>query len=186
MNFEIKINENLSLRLRHEDDAEQVFVLTDKNREYLQPWFPWVTTTLSPEDSKKFIADCQEKFQNKKAVDLGVMCNGNYIGSMGFHTVKLDNGWAEIGYWIDKDFQGKGIMTECVKAIINYGFDDLNLHRIQIRCDSNNGRSKAIPERLRFKLEGVVREDHKHEDGTFSDGLIYGLLRSEWSTSYGK
>jgi ribosomal-protein-serine acetyltransferase len=91
----------------------------------------------------------------------------------------MTNEWAEIGYWIDKDHEGKGIMTESVKALINYGFNELNLHRIQIKCDARNVRSKRIPERLGFKLEGTIRENHKYEEG-FSDGLTFGLLKSEW------
>lgn len=181
MNFEITINENLSLKLRHEEDAEEVFLLTDRNREDLRKWFPWVDSTQSPEDSKKFIIKCQEEFKDNKSADFGVLYDGKLIGSMGFHTIKIGHSWAEIGYWLDKDFRGKGIMTECVKAMINYGFNELNLHRIQIRCDSKNLQSKAIPERLSFKLEGVVREDHKHEDSTFSNGLIYGILKNEWT-----
>ncbi len=144
MNYEIKINENLSLRLREESDAQAFFDL------------------------------------DKKSADFGVWYDGQWVGSMGFHTIKLDKGWAEIGYWLSEDFQGKGIMTESVKAIIDYGFNTLNLHRIQIKCDSDNINSKFIPERLGFKLEGVTREDHMKGD-RFSDGLIYGLLRNEWN-----
>ena len=99
---------------------------------------------------------------------------------MGFHTINLANEWAEIGYWIAKDYEGKGIMTECVRAIINYGFNDINLHRIQIRCDANNSKSKVIPERLGFKLEGIIRENHKR-DGEFTDGFTFGLLKKEWN-----
>lgn len=180
MNFEIKINDKLSLKLRHEDDAEKVFLLTDKNRKELRKWLPWVDSTSSPEDSKKYILQQLEKFKNKTAADFGVYYETALVGSMGFNEINLIDEWAEIGYWLDGDYVGKGIMTDCVKAMITYGFNELDLHRIQIRCDSINVRSKAIPERLGFTLEGVVREYYKHEDGTFSDSLIYGLLRNEW------
>ena len=180
MNYEIKINENLSLRLREESDAQAFFDLVDKNRDEFRKWLPWVDSTLSSEDSKKFILECKQEFEDKKSADFGVWYDGQWIGSMGFHTIKLDKGWAEIGYWLSEDFQGRGIMTESVKAIIDYGFNTLNLHRIQIRCDSDNLKSKLIPERIGFKLEGVTREDHKKGE-EFSDGLIYGLLSSEWN-----
>ena len=180
MNFEIKINEKLSLKLRHEEDAEAIFSLTDKNREHLRAWLPWVDATVSSEDTKKFIVECQEKFEQKKGADFGIWYEGQWIGSMGFHTIRLDNEWAEIGYWIGKDFEGKGIMTECVKSVIKYGFEELNLHRIQIKCDSRNLRSKAIPERLGFVFEGAARENRK-KDGVFSDSLTFGLLRNEWN-----
>lgn len=179
MNFEITINEKLALKLRHIEDAEVVFALTDKNREHLRPWFPWVDSTLTPEDTKKFLEGELEKFEKKVAVDLGVWYEGAWVGSMGFHTINVANEWGEIGYWIAKEYEGKGIMTQCVKAMITYGFHDLNLHRIQIKCDANNTKSKAIPERLGFIFEGTVRENHKR-NGEFSDGLIYGLLKNEW------
>jgi ribosomal-protein-serine acetyltransferase len=179
MNFEIKINEKLSLKLRHAEDAEAVFLLTDNNREHLRPWFPWVDATLSSSDSEKFLIDCQEKFEKKTAADFGVWYDGKWIGSMGFHTISLTSDWAEIGYWIAKDYEGKGLMTECVEAMIAYGFNELNLHRIQIKCVAYNIKSKAIPERLGFKLEGTIRENRK-KDGEFYDTLTFGLLKNEW------
>ena len=180
MNFEIKVNETTSLKLRHVEDAEVFFNLVDVDREHLRPWLPWVDKTLTVDDSKKFIEECLEDFELKKSADFGVLHEGKWVGSMGFHTIRQRHEWAEIGYWLSKDCNGKGIMTECVKAMINYGFNDLGLHRVQIKCDADNVKSKAIPERLGFTLEGTTREDHKKEDGRFSDGLIYGLLRDEW------
>ncbi|MEN9881280.1 MAG: hypothetical protein RLZZ308_463 [Candidatus Parcubacteria bacterium] len=179
MNFEIKINEKLSLKLRHEEDVENVFSLVDKNREYLRLWLPWVDSTLSQDDSRLYIQKCLDGFKEKKTADFGIFYNNTLVGSMGFNKIDLENFWAEIGYWLDEDFQGKGIMTECVKSMIGYGFNDLELHRIQIRCDSNNTKSKMIPEKLGLKLEGIIRENHKN-GSTYSDGLIYGILKNEW------
>ena len=181
MDFEIKINEKLSLRLRKEEDAEVAFNLVDKNRENLRRWLPWVDSTVSQEVTKKYIIECREKFEKKETADFGIIYENSLVGSGGFNKIDLVNEWAEIGYWLDTSHQGKGIMTESVTAMINYGFDELHLHRIRIRCDSLNSKSKGIPERLGFTLEGVLREDHKY-DGEFSDGLIYGLLKSEWSS----
>jgi ribosomal-protein-serine acetyltransferase len=180
MTFEIHVNEKIVLKLRNEDDVEKMFELVDNNREHLQPWFPWVDTTLTTDDSREFILKCHEKFIGKKALDLGVWYDGVLVGSMGFHTIKQEHDWAEIGYWVAKEYEGKGIITACTKAIIEYGFNELNLHRIQIRCDSLNLKSKAIPERLGFTYEGTTREDHKR-NGMYSNGLIYGLLRNEWN-----
>jgi len=179
MSFEIYVSEKISLRLRGEDDAQAFFEIIDRNREEFTKWFPWAETTQSSEDTKKFIVQCREEFETKKAADFGVWYEDRWVGSMGFHTITTEHKWAEIGYWLDGRYVGKGIMTECVKAVVNYGFNDLKLHRIQIKCDSINLKSKSIPERLAFKLEGVIREDRKHGD-VFSDGLIYGLLKSEW------
>ena len=179
MKFEIKVSDNLSLKLHQEEDAEAVFKLVDLNREYLRPWLPWVDSTISADDTRKFIQECQSGFESKEKADFGVMFDGVWIGSMGFHTIKSNSGWAEIGYWLSKDYTGRGIMTSCVRVMIDYGFNELGLHRIQIQCDSDNIQSKLIPERLGFKLEGVIRENCQ-KNGKYSDGLIYGLLKTEW------
>lgn len=179
MDFEIKLNDKLSLKQRKEEDAEEIFRLIDSNREHLRKWLPWVDGTLSSEDTKKYIIECQGKFEKKETADFGVWYEGNWAGSVGFNKIDFVNEKGEIGYWIGAEYQGKGIMTECVKAMIKYGFEELKLHRIQIRCAAINEKSKSIPERLGFKLEGTIREDHKI-NGEFSDGLTFGLLRSEW------
>ena len=179
MNFEIKINEKLTLKLRHEEDVENVFNLVDKNREHLRMWLPWVDSTLSQGDTRLYIQKCLDGFKERKTADFGIFYDGTLVGSMGFNKIDLENSWAEIGYWLGEDFQGKGIITECVKAMIGYGFNDLGLHRIQIRCDSNNVKSKKIPEKFGLRLEGIIRENHK-KGSVYSDGLIYGILKNEW------
>lgn len=179
MDFEIKINDKLSLKSRREEDAEECFQLVDRNRDYLKKWLPWVDGTLSAEDTKKYIIECREKFEKKETADFGIWYENRWVGSMGFNNINLANERAEIGYWLDAEQQGKGIMTACVEALLRYGFEELKLHRIQIRCAAINEKSKAIPERLGFKLEGTIREDHRI-DGKFCDGLIFGLLKSEW------
>lgn len=182
MNFEVIVNEKISLRLRDASDAEAQFILTDKNRTHLAPWFPWVEKTIGVEDSEKFILKCMKGFEEKTDLDLGVYFEDVLVGSMGFHTIDKKNEWGEIGYWISKDYEGKGIMTQCVRRLVEYGFGELSLHRIQIRCDSRNEKSKRIPEKLSFTLEATIRESKKHDDG-YSDGLIFGLLQSEWRIS---
>lgn len=179
MDFEIKINEKLSLKLRKVEDSDLIFNLIDVNREYLKKWLPWVNKTLSTKDTEKYILLCIDKFNSRETADFGIWYGGQWVGSMGFNKIDTVNNNAEIGYWLSSCYQGKGIVTECVKEMLNYGFIDLNLNRIQIRCSYLNTKSKAIPERLGFKLEGVLRQDCKL-DGKYSDGLIFGILKSDW------
>lgn len=178
MNFEIKINEKLSLKIRNVEDSNSVFNAIDANRDYLKKWLPWVNATLSSKDTEKYILLCIDKFKNKETADFGICYDKQLVGSVGFNKIDTINDNAEIGYWLSPDYEGKGIMTCCVKAMLDYGFTDLNLNRIQIRCSCLNIKSKAIPERLGFKLEGVLRQDHKIE-GEYSDGLIFSILKSE-------
>lgn len=70
---------------------------------------------------------------------------------MGFNKINRNNGSAEIGYWLSEDYQGKGIMTECVRTLADFGFESLKLSKIEIRCRAENARSVNIPKRLGFK-----------------------------------
>lgn len=185
MNFEITVRENLLLKLRHKEDAADFFNLTDKNREHLRTWLPWVDATLTKEDTENFIDKCEKGFAEKKTMDLGIWFEGAWVGSMGFIKIDTKNAWAEIGYWLDKDYEGKGIMTSCVEKVISHGFTELTLHRIQIKCDSKNDKSRKIPERLGFTHEGSLREN-RIRDGIFSDEITYGLLEKEWKEKISK
>jgi ribosomal-protein-serine acetyltransferase len=86
----------------------------------------------------------------------------------------------EIGYWIDGDAEGKGLAIEACRSIIAYAFSDLGLRRVQIRCANENHRSRAIPEKLGFREEGIIRQCERLRDRTV-DLVIYGMLSEEWS-----
>lgn len=180
MSFTISVNEHITLKLRTEADAEEMFLLTDKNRELLRLWLPWVDKTLSVEDTERYIQETKEKFDAKKSADFGILYDNVMAGSMGFNKIDWVNENAEIGYWLGEEFQGKGIMTECVRAMVNYGFNELNLHRIEIRCSTINTKSANVPKRLGFKHEGRLIDDHKR-NGEFSDTFIFGITRNTWN-----
>jgi len=77
-----------------------------------------------------------------------------------------------------QDLADKGIMTECCRFLVGYGFRTLDLHRIQIPAATENYRSRAIPERLGFRFEGIMR-GRENLYGKFVDHAMYALLRSE-------
>jgi ribosomal-protein-serine acetyltransferase len=85
----------------------------------------------------------------------------------------------EIGYWVRASEEGRGHITRACRALIDIGFGELGLHRIVIRAGVENGRSRAIPERLGFSFEGVAREEGRGSGG-FYDLAVYGLLDREW------
>lgn len=80
-----------------------------------------------------------------------------------------------MGYWLDKEHGGKGIMRKCVKVLIDYGFNSLKLHRIEIRCVTNNIRSQNVAESLGFQKEGVLK-DAIHHYGEYFDAVLYSLI----------
>jgi ribosomal-protein-serine acetyltransferase len=64
-----------------------------------------------------------------------------------------------IGYWLAEDYQGRGIMTDCVRMLVDFCFNELDLNRVYITCGFGNKKSRAIPELLGFVQEGILQED---------------------------
>jgi ribosomal-protein-serine acetyltransferase len=179
--FSYVIEPNLELRPLEERSAEEMYQVSIANRDHLRPFMPWVEKVKSVEDTRKFIRDSLEGFANRTCFNVGIWEHGKYIGGAGFHHIDWIRQCGEIGYWLAADAQGRGIMTKVCRALINHGFDAMKFHRIEIRCDPDNARSRAIPQRLGFQQEGVLRESLERYDGVMRDAVVYGLLTHEWS-----
>lgn len=175
----IKVDEELRLELIDEHHAEETFKVIDANREHLRVWLPWVDYTTSVEGFKNYILFCKQKF--KEGADYGYIIRyGNIVaGRIGLHHVDTNNKSASIGYWLAKDQEGKGIITRSCKALINFGFHELQLNRIEIKHGDGNDKSGAVPQKLGFKREGLLRQAEL-VNGKFIDLHLYSLLKEEW------
>ncbi len=178
--FEYPIDNELTLKLLDLGDAPSLFQLTDRNREYLREWLPWVDGIKEQEDSEAFIHSCLRGFKEKEEIHLGILWNDEMVGVSGYRRMDWSNCSTEIGYWLGEAFQGKGIMTKVVKAMIEYAFDEWKLNRVEIRVAVGNKKSRAIPERLGFLNEGCLRQaawlyDH------YVDLIVYGMIKEEWT-----
>lgn len=180
--FEIKINDNLSLRLRKPEDAEAIFEIIDRNRVEFRKWLLWVDATVSVSDTLAHIHESIEEFKNKTSMSFVVWYKNKIIGSVGFVRINNKTNDAEIGYWLDSNFQGKGTMRKCVKVLIDYGFNELNFHHIEIGCLEKNKASRSIPEYFGFKLKETFCEK-REVDGVLENSLLFGLLKSDWLKS---
>jgi ribosomal-protein-serine acetyltransferase len=150
--FNIKIDDDLELRSLEKEDGDELFTLIEHNREYLREWLPWVDDNTSVEDSKKFI----ESSLGQSAS--GIWYKGKLAGVVGYSTIDQSNRKASIGYWLGASFQGHGLMTKACRAMIEHSFSELDVNRIEIHCAIENSKSRAIPERLGFVQEGVIRQ----------------------------
>ena len=106
--------------------------------------------------------------------------SGKTIGMGGFHNWYAMHNRAELGYaMIDNDAKNKGYMTEAVRAMVDYGFDKLNLQRIEAYVGSANIPSLKIVTGLGMIKEGLLRS-HFYRDGVYEDSVCFGLLKSEY------
>jgi ribosomal-protein-serine acetyltransferase len=170
------IGEGLVVRTYVMDDAEELFSLVDANRARLRPWMIWEPATKLVDDTRTFIAR-----STAAETDLegnGIWLGGRLIGGVGLSVDTLSNS-GEIGYWIDGDHEGRGIVTRVCTRFFDFAFDELGLHRMELQAASTNQRSRAVAERLGMSLEGVARDGIRVADG-YLDSCTFGILEDEW------
>lgn len=101
------------------------------------------------------------------------------IGQIAYFMVDTKNHFAEIEYCIGSAFQGKGLATEAAKAVIAYGFEEMNLHKVQICTKTINQKSRRVIEKCGLTYEGTLR-DFFYEDGKYVGRLYFSILRQEY------
>lgn len=172
------IDDDLRLEMISLDKAEELFVLTDQNRQHLRQWLPWLDYTQSSADTANFIGECLKGYEAGKQLNLLIYFQEVLVGTLGFNSINLDTKVGHVGYWLDASSGGKGIVTKAVKELEKIGFDGLGLEKIEIQCAVGNSKSRAIPERLGYKIEGTIRRA-ENLYGTVVDHVVYGMLKEE-------
>ena len=172
-----EIDRDLKLSLSIPQYAEELFELTDRNRDFLKQWLPWLDSVREISDTRDFLELQLLRFQKGEALHITIFYRDKIAGLVGYNQIDRDNNIGHIGYWLGQEYNGKGIMTKSVRELIEIGCLYYSLRRFDIRCAINNNRSRAIPERLGFQNEGIIRQAEKVYDNYF-DHVIYGLLKN--------
>jgi ribosomal-protein-serine acetyltransferase len=158
--------------------APQLLALVEKDRQLLRQWLPWVEAIQGIKDQEKYILYYQRKYRREKALTCAIFVAGRLAGVISMNSVDWQRRLATIGYWLGKEFQGKGTMFFSTQALISHIFNSLHLNKVVILCATGNTASQQIPRKLRFQQEGCIRKGEYLLD-RYVDLYIYGLLRRD-------
>jgi len=172
---EWSVRENVKLRLVVPDDAESLYEQIEKTRPQLAKYMPWGDATKSVADERKFLEYCQVQMEDQKLWNASIIIDGKPVGMIDLHNIDFDNKHAEIGYWLGGEFQGNGVMTDCLNKILAVGFDELGLHKIKLLAEEVNLASNAVAKKAGFVLEGQLK-DEIYSDGKFHDANLYAIV----------
>jgi len=175
----LHVRESIDLRVFTLNDAQEFFDVTRKNNTHLREWLWWLDDDKDVEDIKKYIAASEKRREKIEGVDWCIYYEDNIVGGIGLFPLDTANKKTSIMYWLAEDFQGRGIMSDTLRVVIEYVFAELELHRIEITCAVGNDKSSALPKKLGFTFEWIARESGWLYDH-FVDIEIYSLLASEW------
>ncbi|MDJ1475092.1 GNAT family N-acetyltransferase [Bacillus sp. LS15-K4] len=173
--------DRLFIRMPKPGDGKAVYDAIQASMKELKPWMVFAQKEQTEEEVEVSIRKSHIQFLQREDLRLLVFSKetGEFIASAGLHRINWDIPQFEIGYWIDSRFSGKGYMVEAAKGITDYAFSELKANRVEIRCDSLNKKSRAIPEKLGFKLEGTLESASVAVDGNgLRDMCVFAMTRN--------
>ena len=170
--------ERLQLRPLRSTDVDGIYAVFS-NPEVMRYW----SSPPLPDRNaaEKLLDEILRDVENGVMMKWGVarLSDDLVIGTNTLFHVDTDNGRAELGYALGREFWGQGYVTEALHQLLNYAFTKLNLRRLEADVDPRNAPSIKTLERLGFQREGFLRE-RWHVAGEIQDAYFYGLLKREW------
>lgn len=172
------LGENAGLRILKLDDAGELFALIERNRHRLGKYLPWVHSTRSAADVEGFLRAAATQHEAGLGFHAAILWHGRLAGCTGMHPIDQGHRNTSLGYWVDEATQGKGLVTRATAEMVRICFTDYRLHRVEIRCASCNDRSAAVPQRLGFREEGLLR-GAQLVNGQWFDLRVFGRLATD-------
>ena len=164
---------DLQLVLPQKLDASEMFSIIDSDRDRLGHWLLFVDRTHAPADVEAWFRLVWQGFCSGSGVGVLMIAKGQVVGSVGVVGVTPANKCGEIGFWIHRDFEGRGYITAAVKAVEQWAWQHLDLVRLQLRIEDGNDRSMAVAERCGFSREGLLRSEDIHR-GRPGNLVVFG------------
>jgi RimJ/RimL family protein N-acetyltransferase len=178
--------ERIYLRKYEAGDGPWYYAMSQKNRTHLARYESEnvVMSIESEQDAEVVVRQLAAEWTARNCFFMGAFEKETdefvaqiYIGPVNWSMPEF-----EIGFFVDKDHEGQGYVTEAVRAVLGFIFEHLKAHRVRMECDDTNERSWRVAERCGMVREGHFRENKKNADGNLSGTLWYGLLRREFDS----
>lgn len=180
--IKIKITfDNFTIRPICSDDVQGYFSFVDRNRERISKYFPkTISACKNIVSTMSHVSERIKLAKRKEFITLVISDNhsGEIIGTVFIKNLDWNIPKGEFGFFIDKNYERKGIITKSISFIIDYCFHTMGLNKIFMRIAEDNISSRRVAEKNGFIVEGILRSDFKTLGGNLIDVMYYGLLRS--------
>ncbi|MCL4314053.1 MAG: GNAT family N-acetyltransferase [Actinobacteria bacterium] len=153
-------------------------------RDWLVPWEPRTYGEVLPEEDRaSFAYRCQARERERQlgtGYGFGIFLFGTFVGEISLSSIQRGPFQsAMIGYWIDKQVAGRGLMPEAVVTVMSFAFEELGLHRLEIAIVPRNRASRRVMEKLGLREEGIALR-YLEIDGRWEDHVRYAITVEEW------
>lgn len=175
---EFVLRNGVELHRLDESHIDPLYDIVIRERARLARWLPWAQSSTRA-DIADFVRRTVEQQEANQGMQTAIVVDGRVAGEIGVHGISWPNGSTSIGYWLSELYQGRGIMTDAVRAYTDHAFRAWKLNRMELRAAVGNQHSRAVAERLGFVEEGVLRQAER-VGNRYHDLVVYSALASEW------
>lgn len=175
----------LVIRCPQPSDAPRLADAVAASLDHLRPWMPWARFEPEALDARiQRLRVRRAHFDTDQEYGYLILLpdEGEVLGSIGLHR-GVGEGVLELGYWIHVRHAGRGFATEAAAALTRAAFELHGVERMEIRCDPRNARSAAVPRKLGYTRDGMLRASVPGVDGAMRDTQVWSLLRGEYPAS---
>ncbi len=173
--------DNYTVRLLEQNDTEAFFKTVTANKARLEAFFPvTIENTTTLESTAVFINEMLIKSRVKLNYPFVVIDKqtNNIIGYIHVKNIDWDIPKAELGFFTDEEYAGKGILHQAMTLVIDHFFNELGFEKLYLRTHELNTSARKLAEKCGFVMEGQLRKDHRTTAGELVDLYYYGLLKN--------
>jgi ribosomal-protein-serine acetyltransferase len=181
--FQLPVDDEITLVLAEERHAQRVTELIVRNQPRLARWEPWAEQPQTVDGTRAYIRSSLEDFVRGRQISTIIALDrgSTFVGRCGLR-INPYAGSADVGYWIDAEHEGRGIVRRATHALVDLAFVELGMNKLDLRTSIDNARSRGLAERLGFRLEGTLpaglRFAHRSDDVAW-----YSVSADEWRLS---
>jgi len=178
--FQLCVDDEIVLVLAEERHAPAMTELIKRNQGRLARWEPWAEHPATVDSTRAYIRAALEDFLRGCQVSTIIALDGgrNFVGRCGMRINPHANS-GDVGYWIDAEYEGRGITRRATQALVSSAFRELGLNRVDLRTSVENRRSRALAERLGFAFEGIHARGLRFSNRT-DDLALYTVTAERW------
>jgi ribosomal-protein-serine acetyltransferase len=183
--FQLAVDDEIALVLAEERHAQAMTDLIVRNQRRLARWEPWAEQPATLDGTRAYIRAALEDFVRGRQISTIITTDVNgaqrFIGRCGIRINPYASS-GDIGYWIDADYEGRGITSRASRALITSVFIELGLSKVELRTSVDNARSRALAERLGFTFEGILPGGLRFANRA-DDVALYGMTAARWNSA---
>ncbi|MEU6124393.1 GNAT family protein [Streptomyces sp. NPDC047123] len=159
--------------------APEFLAHVDRARESVDPWIPWATFSTDLDSATATLQRYADRLAQDAGRIYGIRLEGTLVGGVMFTRFDAAGGVCEIGCWLERAGEGRGLVTRACRALIDWAFRERGMSRVEWWVATGNARSVDVARRLGMRRDGVLRQ-HSAYRGARRDIEVWSLLRDEW------